>query len=274
MHRLSSDLTCTDYQGFGIACQCPRPADACNLCEDGSDVPPPVSEETQVCGLISNFVTFFDENDCRRYQATIGLFCGCNNPIASEGYCRVCGGDTLLPDYERVAGIDEEGEEITCGDIELNDDGLECEAIQSEYEAICCSAATMEATAAESPGTDEPAVDDEPTMTPIVIATMENNVTSTEAPVAPEGTGAPISTATEAPVATPEDTSAPVTTTPVTEPPVASTESPVAPVPLAPSPTGPTNTSSARCHSLLGTSITMLLGGIVPVIFGCVWFVE
>ncbi len=48
-----------------------------------------------------------EDEDCTMYQATAGLSCGCENPLASVGACRICGGDIILPVSTRVVVLAE-----------------------------------------------------------------------------------------------------------------------------------------------------------------------
>lgn len=80
------------------------------------------------------------------------MYCGCENPISSEGYCRVCG-DQLLPDPSFVVGVNDLGFEITCADIEFNENNRPCDEIQSTYSMACCSLTSLENTV--TPSTNE-----------------------------------------------------------------------------------------------------------------------
>jgi hypothetical protein len=49
----------------------------------------------------------------------------------------------MLPDPNVVVEIDDLGFEITCADIELNEDNLSCDAVQSTYSSVCCTAVSI-----------------------------------------------------------------------------------------------------------------------------------
>jgi hypothetical protein len=135
----ADDITCAEVYGEGLWCGCPVPPVKCNLCEDGSDLLNPdleiVPDET--CLSLSYYATFEEGDECTAYQATVGVYCGCTNPIASAGYCRICGGDTMLPDPGTVAYMDEDGFDVSCGLAELNEELETCDALQSKYAEAC-----------------------------------------------------------------------------------------------------------------------------------------
>ncbi len=54
----------------------------------------------------------------------------------------MCGGDQLLPDPSRFVSVDELGFEVTCADIELNEEDESCDIIQSTYSMACCASTT------------------------------------------------------------------------------------------------------------------------------------
>mmetsp|Transcript_25607 Transcript_25607/g.39357 ORF Transcript_25607/g.39357 Transcript_25607/m.39357 type:complete len:635 (-) Transcript_25607:107-2011(-) len=69
----------------------------CEICEDGSIVNP--DNINGDCLFMSGFAfaVSSDDPECSLHQGNAGVYCGCNNPVASEGVCRICGDDTLLP---------------------------------------------------------------------------------------------------------------------------------------------------------------------------------
>lgn len=136
----SADVSCEFYNQAGLSCGCPVPSSSCSLCEDGSDLPD--SELVLVSRTCQDFETIAmssPRTECSAFQATIGVYCGCTNPIASEGYCRVCGDDTPLPDPSVIAYVDASGNEVSCGEVELNiDSPTSCEAVQ-RFSQTCCN---------------------------------------------------------------------------------------------------------------------------------------
>jgi len=98
-------------------------------------------EEDNTCESLNALASTLSPDLCVRMEATAGVYCGCDNPVASEGYCRICGGDTLLPD---TSIIGEPVEEESCGSLEANFDGLGCEELQEKYFDECCPGITKE----------------------------------------------------------------------------------------------------------------------------------
>ena len=98
------DPTCDDWLENGLLCNCPKPANACSLCEDGSSVSDPDRRVgTATCREYENKAVFTVGDECTAWQATAGVYCGCNNPVASQNYnCRVCGSGILLSDPGKV----------------------------------------------------------------------------------------------------------------------------------------------------------------------------
>jgi hypothetical protein len=50
----------------------------------------------------------------------------------------------MLPDPNVVVDIDDLGFEITCADVELNEENLSCDVVQSTYSSICCAAVSIQ----------------------------------------------------------------------------------------------------------------------------------
>jgi len=160
--------TCADFRGISIACGCPEPENACSLCED-DDMTSGFLPDKQIgprqatCSFLADVsIKAFDDTDeiCRNTQATFGTYCGCANPVANEGYCRICG-DQLLPDPNAVAYFepsdDDSGNEtaVLCVSVERNEDGLACEELQATYAEACCETATSNSdTSIEPPAKD------------------------------------------------------------------------------------------------------------------------
>jgi hypothetical protein len=74
---------------------CPIPRNFCNLCEQGVRLPEPdMRVPSLTCAQIGGLASFAPgDASCVAYQSTYGVYCGCNNPIASENACRICGAD-------------------------------------------------------------------------------------------------------------------------------------------------------------------------------------
>ena len=111
----------------------------CLLCEDGSVLPDPSFEFIQnfTCGGFHYAVSSGDEIECATAQATVGVYCGCNNPDASEDACRICGG-SLLPDASLIADPDNQ---TSCLELEYlaNTGEVTCKEVQDTWAPFCCS---------------------------------------------------------------------------------------------------------------------------------------
>jgi len=96
--------------------------------------------ENATCEELSAVVKQFDADEpvCASTQATFGTYCGCSNAVSSEGFCRICGDDRLLPDSNAIAGTDEDGEPLLCISAERNDEELDCDELQAKYADKCC----------------------------------------------------------------------------------------------------------------------------------------
>lgn len=139
---------CSMYSQIGVfKCGCngtSLPEPACKLCENGQ-VPNHTNFLYEVDGkggtcakFLSELSTVDDPDSCLAFQATAGVYCGCENPMASASACRICGGDKLLPNPERVADT-ETG--VACSEAEYvaNLKSREfCIKLQNTFEDICC----------------------------------------------------------------------------------------------------------------------------------------
>lgn len=140
----STDESCDFFLQAGVACGCPLPASACTLCEDGTDLPDPervlVSRTCQEFAIIALSAP---QTECTAFQATIGNYCGCTNPVSSTGYCRICGEDTPLPDPAVTAFVDTDGNAISCAEVELNlDSPISCEDVK-KFSQTCCNSSPV-----------------------------------------------------------------------------------------------------------------------------------
>ena len=143
---------CTFWQSRGdLICQCaaePPEANNCTLCESVT-LPDPLKEilPGQVCSEVQVDAKRGSEDLCVVYQQTIGVYCGCDNPLATaadQEVCRLCGGEQKLPvPLSPVAVIGEEGEEVETSCVELefmaNLPGANCQDYQTLYgNENCC----------------------------------------------------------------------------------------------------------------------------------------
>jgi hypothetical protein len=65
----------------------------------------------------------------------------CNNPNASATACRICGGDTFLPD-PAITVTASTGAQTSCGELEFYatlGENFTCTEYQSMYSARCCA---------------------------------------------------------------------------------------------------------------------------------------
>jgi hypothetical protein len=79
--------------------------------------------------------------ECATFRSTAGVYCGCNNPIASIGACRICGDDTLLPDSSLSFELD--SVTMSCGRAEFDSAGEDCTDYQALFGPFCCQAGTF-----------------------------------------------------------------------------------------------------------------------------------
>lgn len=140
-------VTCQgfQYQAVTLGC-CDTPTDFCNLCENGGPLPnpdQPISADLTTCAQVGAFASFGNSPaTCTDFQATTGVYCGCDNSIASASKCRLCG-NIMLPDPTLdVQGV--EGQR-NCGNIEFfaqYDFGslTDCAAYQDFFAPSCCNA--------------------------------------------------------------------------------------------------------------------------------------
>mmetsp|Transcript_14736 Transcript_14736/g.16263 ORF Transcript_14736/g.16263 Transcript_14736/m.16263 type:complete len:403 (+) Transcript_14736:95-1303(+) len=104
-----TELECNSAYYFGVhKCGCNPPEDRtfCQICEDDSIIPDPTMQigiSTCYDGAGYGFMEDAGTDKCKQVQSVDGVYCKCKtgNPIASEGACRTCGGNTLLPNTQR-----------------------------------------------------------------------------------------------------------------------------------------------------------------------------
>lgn len=148
------EANCTFWQSRGdLVCQCAEEAPApneCTLCESGT-LPEPLKEGLpgKVCSAVQVDAVRDEPELCLVYQQTVGVYCGCDNPLATaedQDVCRLCGGSVELsvPLFPIVI-VDEEGVNIqtTCVELEflanLPGAAADCQEFQQQYgESGCC----------------------------------------------------------------------------------------------------------------------------------------
>lgn len=144
---------CTFLQGIGdFLCSCntdlPTVND-CTLCEDGSNIPEGLLESFpgKTCAAMQVDARRDEEEHCSHYQAVLGHYCGCSNPVAIDDSCRICGYDLPNPQLVTNGGL-------SCIEVEFeaNMDGT-CSAATSSFSEVCCP--TNAPAAASPPGGDD-----------------------------------------------------------------------------------------------------------------------
>jgi hypothetical protein len=153
---LPSD-NCTFWQSRGeVICQCaegPPEVNECTLCEDGSALPNPLLAAIpgKICAQLQVDAKRDQAEFCIAYQQTIGVYCGCDNPLATaagQEVCRLCGdtsGDTtqiMADSMKMVSLMADNGNtvEASCGQLEFsaNLPGEDCSDFQLLYSESCC----------------------------------------------------------------------------------------------------------------------------------------
>ena len=116
----------------------------CMLCEKRTNLPNGLLEglPNVNCAMLEADARRDDPSLCPVWQKTIGTYCGCYNPIATENVCRLCGADEPLVNVTRLIYSVEKGEKttISCGEVEFkaNLPSSECKEYQSRYGPSCC----------------------------------------------------------------------------------------------------------------------------------------
>ena len=161
----------------------PIPQDAdCYVCEDGS-VPMNLSFNihTDLTCRGLGYVVASDNETCSVVQATAGAYCGCDNPKAEENVCRLCGGDSLLPDPSRVIKL--MTDDVPCIDLEFqaNEERINCTDVQNVWAPVCCSTETPTLTPSVAPSSapspspsESPSAipSESPSMLPLIVPSM------------------------------------------------------------------------------------------------------
>ena len=252
-------LTCKATTQSELPAFCGCPGAGCTLCQDGTLPNPDLLLWDGVsCSALETSVVAFDKDKCDAIQVTGGIYCGCTNDVQTA--CRICGGDTLLPDISIIAVKGNGGSKkpFTCGEIEFeaSTKGSNCDGYQSSFFDICCSAETKASTspfgdvsrapftpAPMAPGTTIPMAQN--TLAPITDASMtpapmiQNapptfiDGSITPAPIADGSiTPAPIVDGSITPASVPDGsiTPAPITDSSITPAPM--TDSSITPAPM------------------------------------------
>lgn len=134
---------CPAIQTLGIfSCYCEDDPNQCFLCEDESSLPDPELQAVMEasCARLEFLARTADLDDCTAFRSTVGVYCGCNNPLASQGACRLCGGDTMLP--ESNISFEFEGETMSCGRAEFDAASEDCGEYQTRFSPFCCQGGT------------------------------------------------------------------------------------------------------------------------------------
>jgi hypothetical protein len=142
---VQDQATCHTYALLGVytcGCENTLAEQSCELCEDGS-MPPNLLHDMDGKGntcveLMTKMMYVNDTVTCMAFQATAGVYCGCDNPVASEDACRICSKDQLLPNPRR--NVDTLSD-VSCGEAEyvanLNSSS-NCSWMQDNYATACC----------------------------------------------------------------------------------------------------------------------------------------
>jgi hypothetical protein len=145
---------CTFWQNRGdTICQCaaePATPNDCTLCEDGGALPAPRKEGApgRLCAQLQIDAKRDFAEHCIVWQQTVGVYCGCENPLATSAeseVCHMCGPETDLPDPVSIVPLLTDGNEETstsCGELEFasNLPGASCLQFQVLYGGgACCT---------------------------------------------------------------------------------------------------------------------------------------
>jgi len=131
---------------FRLLCGCSGFAPTCTLCEDRSpllDPNMPVFQTDYTCRYVEQFFGGYvveTPKECTALQATAGVACNCNNPVASGGACRICNADSTLDSFQTVEW---EGANRSCSELEflanLPGDTDTCQEYKSMFKEQCCA---------------------------------------------------------------------------------------------------------------------------------------
>jgi hypothetical protein len=252
------------YRGVTAGC-CDAPPTFCNLCEQGGRLPEPdLKVSALTCSQIGGVASFFGNATCEVYQATYGVYCGCENPLASENACRICGDDvplehrTLVP-ASKFQNTAEAPAKRFCGALEFfsqfSTDPLPgCADYQAEFGASCCGAGGggVDDGSTEAPGGSVAA---RPTLAPVTAPSGTAPITASGGNVTTKAPAAASSTNGTTPVATP--VASPLAPAPVATPVVTTGATPLPGTALTP----PASAATTGWHTwAVGTIVTALVG--------------
>lgn len=135
---------CHDYYQIGVhSCGCNAsslPEPKCTLCENDGEAPRNMLLNVGRGNLCFEFMAYLaneeDQDSCTAFQATAGIYCGCDNDVSSESACRICDND-ILPDPARVPDV---STGFSCAELEYaaNTPQGDCSMIQAIFHPSCC----------------------------------------------------------------------------------------------------------------------------------------
>jgi hypothetical protein len=157
------EVDCPGFQTIGTnicSCNTPLPTISnCTLCEDSSlPALPRLKVMGKTCSEIGVDAKRDDYENCQSYQATAGVYCGCDNPIAvaSTSTCSLCPGGTQLVS-SNLEIVFADGSNETCGTLELQSNilpvdgpGQSCEDYKFLGSQCCTPTPTPSPTATSS----------------------------------------------------------------------------------------------------------------------------
>lgn len=143
---LLDDCDLVNFLGVQI-CGCQDSSETtCSLCEDGSLLSDPFSDVIgfATCLEIAYNIHTLEAGSttCVANQATFGTYCGCENPVAEEGACRLCGEGKELPKPNRF--VETENTDGPCSQYEFfaNDGMITCDEARDLVATECCTIRT------------------------------------------------------------------------------------------------------------------------------------
>ena len=117
----------------------------CSLCEDGSALPQGRLEAFpgETCAQMQvDAKRDANESNCVVDQGIVGHYCGCNNPVAADTVCRLCGRGVSLPDPQKAVLLGA-ASGSSCIQVEFNASvsGM-CQKARDTFQQDCCSGIT------------------------------------------------------------------------------------------------------------------------------------
>eukprot|EP00521_Asterionellopsis_glacialis_P011548 CAMPEP_0195306136 /NCGR_PEP_ID=MMETSP0707-20130614/37045_1 /TAXON_ID=33640 /ORGANISM="Asterionellopsis glacialis, Strain CCMP134" /LENGTH=484 /DNA_ID=CAMNT_0040370345 /DNA_START=209 /DNA_END=1663 /DNA_ORIENTATION=- len=150
---LLEEAECENYQTVGrTICSCdeklPVPNTNCTLCEDRTkqdlEFPFLLGLPGLSCVQLQIDAQRDDATTCSAYQATVGITCLCDNPIASSTACRICDSINENNDnntrHQILDPMIRIGDTSSCGHLELeaNFPDATCTDYQQKWSDRCC----------------------------------------------------------------------------------------------------------------------------------------